>query len=157
MKNYLIVIMIIVISSIIPLSFAESGKYDLTVDEKTFNLSYNFDGDLISMDIDQETKSLLVGTTNVDESTFEISFPSELLSAEDNEFVVLLDGIETDYAVTHTENMTKFSLVIPIATEEIEIIGTNVIPEFPIGTLAILGIISSVAIILFRTKLMQFR
>lgn len=157
MKNYLIVIMIIVISSIIPLSFAESGKYDLTVDEKTFNLSYNFDGDLISMDIDQETKSLLVGTTNVDESTFEISFPSELLSAEDNEFVVLLDGIETDYSVTHAENMTKFSLVIPIATEEVEIIGTNVIPEFPIGTLAILGIISSVAIILFRTKLMQFR
>lgn len=157
MKNYLIVIMMIVISSIIPLSFAESGKYDLTVDKKTFNLSYNFDGDLVSMDIDQESKSLLVGTTNVDESTFEISFPSELLSAEDNEFVVLLDGIETDYSVTHTNDMTKLSLVIPIATEEVEIIGTNVIPEFPLGTLAILGIISFVAIILSRTKLMQFR
>lgn len=149
--------MIIVISSIIPLSFAESGKYDLRVDEKTFNLSYNFDGDLVSIDIDQESKSLLVGTTNVDESTFEISFPSELLSAEDDEFVVLLDGIETDYSVTHTNDMIKLSLVIPIATEEVEIIGTNVIPEFPLGTLAILGIVSVIVIMLSRTKLMQFR
>jgi hypothetical protein len=149
--------MVVVIQSIIPLSFAEEEKYDLKIDEKTFNLSYSFDGKLVSMDIDKESKSLLVGTTNVDESTFELSFPSELLSAENDEFVVLLDGTETDYTATHTDNVTKFSFVIPIATEEIEVIGTNVIPEFPFGVLAIMGIISSIAVMFSRPKLMQFR
>ena len=157
LKNYFFIITVIAILSIIPLSFAESGKYDLKVDEKTFNMHYNFDGKLISMDIDKESKSLLIGTTNVDESTFELSFPTELLSAENDEFVILLDGIETDYTVTHTDNMTKLSLVIPIATEEIEIIGSNVIPEFPFEVLTIIGIVSIMAIIFSRAKIMQSR
>lgn len=157
MKNYFFVIVAITVLSIIPLSFAESGKYDVKVDEKTFNLSYSFDGKLISMDVDREAKSLLIGTTSVDESTFELSFPSELLSAENDEFVILLDGIETNYAVTHADDTTKLSLVIPIATEEIEIIGSNVIPEFPFGALAIMGVVSIMAMAFSRSKTMQFR
>ncbi|MBI5146811.1 MAG: hypothetical protein HZA84_06280 [Thaumarchaeota archaeon] len=143
--------------SIIPLSFSESGSYDLDIDERTFNLSYSFDGDLISMDVDKELPSLLIGTVNVDESTFELSFPSELISAENDEFIILLDGSETDYSITHTEDMTELSFVIPIATEEIEIIGTSVIPEFPFGVLAIMGIVSAMAVMFSRTKLVHFR
>jgi len=156
-KNYFFVIIAIAILSIIPLSFAESGKYDLKIDEKTFNLPYSFDGKLISMAVDKESKSLLIGTTSVDESTFELSFPSELLSAENDEFVILLDGIETDYIVTHTGDMTKFSLVIPIATEEIEIIGSDVIPEFPFGVLVIMGVVSIMAVVFSRSKITRLR
>jgi hypothetical protein len=145
------------ILSIIPLSFAESGNYDLEIDDRTFNLSYSFDGEIVSMDVDKELPSLLIGTVNVDESTFELSFPSELISAENDEFIILLDGAETDYTTTHTEDMTKLSFVIPIATEEIEIIGTSVIPEFPFGVLAIMGIVSAMAIVFSRTKLVHFR
>ena len=157
MKSYFFVITTIAVLSIIPLSFAESGKYDLKVDEKTFSVPYSFDGKLISMDIDKESKSLLIGTTGVDESTFELAFPSELISAENDEFVILLDGIETDYTVTHDGDITKLSLVIPIATEEIEIIGSNVIPEFPFGVLAIMGIVSIMAVVFSRSKITQFR
>lgn len=149
--------MTIAVLSIIPLSFAESGKYDLKIDENAFSLPYSFDGKIISMDIDKESKSLLIGTTGVDESTFELSFPSELLSAENDEFVILLDGMETDYTVTHADDMTKLSLVIPIATEEIEIIGSNVIPEFPFGVLAIMGVVSIMAVVFSRSKITQFR
>lgn len=145
------------ILSIIPLSFADQRNYDLKVDGNTFNLSYDFDGELLAFGIDTESKSLLVGTTNVNESTFELSFSSEVLSAENDEFVVLVDGAETNYSVTHTDNNTKLSFVIPIATEEIEIVGTNVIPEFPLGVLAIMGIVSAATLVFSRTKLMQFR
>lgn len=157
MKNYFFAITAITILSIIPLSFAESGNYDLKIDEKTFSLQYSFDGKLISMDLDKESKSLLIGTTNVNESTFELSFPSELISAENDEFVILLDGVETDYTVTHADDMTKFSLAIPIATEEIEIIGSDVIPEFPFGVLAIMGVVSIMAIVFSRSKIMRLR
>ncbi len=157
MKNYLFVISTIVILSIIPLSFSESGNYDLEIDERTFNLSYSFDGEMISMDVDKELPSLLIGTTNVDESAFELSFPSELISAENDEFIILLDGAETDYSITHTEDMTELSFVIPIATEEIEIIGTSVIPEFPFGVLAIMGTVSAMAVVFSRTNIVRFR
>jgi len=157
LKNYLFVISTIVILSAVPLSFSESGNYDLEIDEGTFNLAYSFDGEVISMDIDKELPSLLIGTVNVNESTFDLSFPSELIGAENDEFIILLDGAETDYSVTHTEETTEISFVIPIATEEIEIIGTSVIPEFPLGVLAIMGIVSAMAIMFSRTKLMRFR
>lgn len=156
MKNYLFAISAIVILSIIPVSFSESGNYELEIDEGTFDISYSFDGEVISMDIDKELPSLLIGTINVDESAFELSFPSELIGAENDEFIILLDGAETDYSITHTEDSTVISFVIPIATEEIEIIGTSVIPEFPFGVLAIMGIVSAMAIMFSRTKLVRF-
>lgn len=157
MKNYLFAIAASVILSTIPLSFAEQKNYDLKIDENTFNLSYDFDGELLAFGIDTESKSLLVGTADVNESTFELTFPSEVLSAENDEFVVLADGAETNYSVTHTDGNTKLSFIIPIATEEIEIVGTNVIPEFPLGVLAVMGIVSAAALVFSRTKLMQFR
>ena len=157
MKNYPFVIATIMILSIVPLSFAEQRNSDLTIDGSTFNMSYDFDGELLAFGIDTESKSLLVGTADVNESTFELTFPSEVLSAENDEFVVLVDGAETNYSVTHIDDNTKLIFVIPVATEEIEIIGTNVIPEFPLGVLAIMGIVSAAALVFSRTKLMQFR
>ena len=41
---------------------------------------------------------------------------------------------------------------IPEATEEIEIIGTTVVPEFPLGVLAIMGIVSAMALVFSKTK-----
>lgn len=157
MQNYFLAIAALAIMPIIPLSFADSGKYDIRIDDKTFSVQYGFDGKLISMDIDRESKSLLIGTTGVNESTLELSFPSELINAENDEFVILLDGTETDYTVTHADNMTKISLVIPIATEEIEIIGSSVVPEFPFGALAIMGAVSIVAVVFSRSVAIRFR
>lgn len=157
MKNYVFFATMIVILSTIPTSFEESGKYDLKVDDKTFGVSYNFDGQLISMDIDKEAKSLLVGTTGVSESTFEISLPDEVISAESDEFVILLDGVETNYSITHSNGMTKFAFTVPIATEEVEIIGTSVVPEFPLGALIVMGMVSSIVLIFSKTRLVRFR
>jgi hypothetical protein len=88
----------------------------------------------------------------VQESTLKISFPSELLAAENAEFVVLVDGLETDYAITYANNNPTIMVQIPEATEEIEIIGTTVVPEFPLGVLAIMGIVSAMALVFSKTK-----
>lgn len=157
LKGYVFVVSLAVILATIPSSFADAGKYDLKVDEKTFSLPYTLNGTLISMGIDKEAKSLLIGITNVGESTFEVSFPSELLSAENDEFVVLLDGIEAEYAITHADNMAKLSLAVPAATEEIEVIGSSVIPEFPFGALVTMGIVSVMVLVFSRTNLMRPR
>ena len=141
----------LVIALSVSLVFADQETYKLKVDGKEFDVSYSMDGELIQVSIDQESTSLLVGITNVKDSIFTIEFPSDLLSAQNSEFVVLVDGLETDYTITHGDNPT-ISFPIPADSEEIEIIGTSVIPEFPLGALATMAIVSIIAIIFSKTK-----
>jgi hypothetical protein len=157
MKNYLMMITMIGMLSVIPLSFADQKTYNLEAGEKTFDITYSFDGDLISIDVDKESTSLLVGTQNLKDSVFEISFPAELLSAQNAEFVVLVDGLETDYTTSYNDNNPTITFPIPADSEEIEIIGTSVVPEFPLGALAIMGIVSTAVIVFSRTRLRLFK
>ena len=66
---------------ILPNAFAENS-YNLTVDEHSFDLRYDFDGDVIAIAVDQELTSLLIGIKNTKDSLFSISFdcssPSKL-------------------------------------------------------------------------------
>ena len=150
-------IAILAIISAAPLSYADQGTSTIKADGKSFDVSYIFDGDLLAIDIDKESKSLLIGLDGTQESTFEITFPSELLSAENGEFVVLVDGLEEDYAITYAYGNPTLTLPIPEETQEIEIIGTSVVPEFPLGVLAIMGVVVSVAVVFSRSKLAIFK
>jgi len=138
--------------STIPLSFADRGVETIEAEGESFDVSYNLDGELVAIQVDQESTSLLIGTTNVQDSTFEVSFPSELLAAENAEFVVLVDGLETDYTISYADNNPTILVQVPEATEEIEIIGTTVVPEFPLGVLAIMGVVSAMALAFSKTK-----
>jgi hypothetical protein len=139
--------------SVIPLSFADQKTYNLETGEKTFDITYSFDGDLIAINVDKESTSLLVGTQNVKDSTFVISFPAEVLSAQNAEFVVLVDGLETDYTTSYSGNNPTITFPIPADSEEVEIIGTSVVPEFPLGALAIMGVVSAVVVVFSSTRL----
>lgn len=138
--------------STIPLSFADRGVETVEAEGESFDVSYSLDGELVAIQVDQESTSLLIGTTNVQDSTFEVSFPSELLAAENAEFVVLVDGLETDYTISYADNNPTILVQVPEATEEIEIIGTTVVPEFPLGVLAIMGVVSAMALVFSKTK-----
>lgn len=154
MKIQLFIAIIAAVSAA-PLSFADQGTYEIEVDGKTFDVSYSFDGELVAIDVDQESTSLLIGTTNVNDSTFEIGFQSDLLSAQNAEFIILVDGLETDYIVTYDGNNPRITFPIVADSEEIELIGTSVIPEFPFGALAIMGIVSALMIIFSKTRLLK--
>lgn len=156
MKTLLFIAVIAAISAI-PVSFADSGTYQIEAEDKTFDVSYSFDGELVAMDVDTESTSLLVGTQNVQESTLEISFSSELLAAEGAQFVILVDGLETDYTVSYNGNDPTITIPIPTDAEEIEIIGTSIIPEFPLGVLAIMGAISALGLALSKSRLAIFK
>ena len=149
MKSILILAIIAV--SMVSAAFAESTQ--ISEDGKSFDVSYTVDGKVLAVEVDKESTSLLIGLDQVRESTFEISFPSELLSAENGDFVILVDGLDTDYTISYNDGKPTITLPIPEATEEIEIIGTSVIPEFPLGVLAIIGIATSALVIFSRNKL----
>jgi predicted secreted protein with PEFG-CTERM motif len=125
-------------------AFAEKN-YQLTVDENSIDISYDFDGDVIAMAIDKEAISLLIGTENVKDTKFQITLPKDLIRAENNAFSILVNGDEVDYSITNGEE-TVLTFFVPEFTEEIEIIGTYVVPEFPLGAILVLGSIFGIII-----------
>jgi hypothetical protein len=138
------------------LAYGES--YQLTVDENSFEINYSTTGRVIAMEIDKELFSLLIGLENVEkDSLLEIEFTHELISAENNEFAVLVNGYEIDYELSTTDLGSKLTIPIFADTEEIEIIGTNVIPEFPLGILMVLVFTIMFVVFFSRTKIIVFK
>ena len=153
------IIFFIVIFSIFLQNFLAYGEsYQLTVDENSFEINYSTTGRVIAMEIDKELFSLLIGIENVEkDSILEIEFTHELISAENNEFAVLVNGYEIDYELSTTDLGSKLTIPIFADTEEIEIIGTNVIPEFPLGILMVLVFTIMFVVFFSRTKIMVFK
>jgi len=135
-------------------AYAES--FSLEIDDEVYDIEYNFNGDIIAMAIDKETFSLLIATENVNDSQFQIKLPNDLIRAENNEFAILVNGFEVDYEVLDTVDV-NLTFFVPAFTEEIEIIGTFVVPEFPLGAVLVLGTISGIIIIVQKSKKFLFR
>jgi len=151
MKKELIIIAILIIG-ISPI-FAEEKKYILEIDEHVFDIVYEVDADVLAMAIDQESKSLLVGIENAMDSQFMIAFPKEMIDAENGEFAVLVNGVEIEYEILSDSKDYTLIFYVPIDSEEVEIIGTHVIPEFSIGVIVIIGIVMMTSIIISRSRL----
>jgi len=131
-------------------------NFSLEIDDEVYDIEYDFNGDIIAMAIDKETFSLLIATENVIDSQFQIKLPNDLIRAENNEFAILVNGFEVDYEVLDTVDV-NLTFFVPAFTEEIEIIGTFVVPEFPLGAVLVLGTISGIIIIVQKSKKFLFR
>ncbi len=140
--------------SILPSVFAEN-IYNLTVDEHSFDLTYEFSGDVIAMAIDQELRSLLIGVENTNDSLFRITFDNTLITAENGNFAILVNGLEVDYDILDDGNSSTLRFYVEEGTEEIEIIGTHVIPEFPFSVF--FGFVLMTSTVLIITKFQIFR
>jgi len=151
MKKELIIITILIIG-ISPI-FAEEKKYVLEIDEHVFDIVYNVNADVLAMAIDQESKSLLVGIQNAQDSQFMIAFSKEMIDAENGEFAILVNGVEIEYEISSNSKDYTLIFYVPVDSEEVEIIGTHVIPEFPIGVIAITAIIMMSSIVISRSRL----
>jgi len=104
-------------------------------------------GKLISITPDVDANSLIITIDAFDDGQLTITLPRELIDAkigdDDDDFFVLVDGEEVDFDETTTSTDRTLVISFPAGAEEIEIIGTHVIPEFG----AIAALILAVAII----------
>lgn len=156
LNKYAISIILFTILILPNLSAFAEKNYHLEVDGNSFDIKYNFDGDLIAMDVDKESTSLLIGTDNVKDTNFQITLPDDLIRADNNEFVVLVNGYETEYKETSGAD-TVLTFFVSDLTEEIEIIGTYVVPEFPLGVILVFGSIFGIIVAIQKSKKFQFR
>jgi len=111
-------------------------------------ISYEIiNGKLINAIPDMDAVSLLVYIETTDDGSITLTIPRSVLDStlngNDDEFFVLVDGEEVDFEEIKNSDDRTLTIEFFAGTEQIEIIGTFVIPEF--GTIA--AMILAVAII----------
>ena len=106
---------------------------------------------IISMTPDLDAKSLIIKISTTNDGELLITLPKDVIDTDEEGFFVLVDGEETAYIEELHDNSR--TLIIPFynGSEEIEIIGTFVIPEF--GTIIVLVLaVTIIAIIAVTSK-----
>ncbi len=129
-------------------------KYPLKIDDKTYDIYYGYHGsfevdvekvhaelpNLTSMNINTERKSLEITMENVPtNSVLWIRLPFDVISAENAQYQLLVDGVDTKYDLTKFPDQYALGMMIPQDTKHIEIIGTYVVPEFGVFSIATLA------------------
>jgi predicted secreted protein with PEFG-CTERM motif len=129
-------------------------QLSITVDANLYCIDYSINGGTVSgITADHTSKSLVVAIQATNDGSITLNIPRSVLDAKsgttDSSFVVLLDGEQTlqftDSPTTDTRNIT---IPFHAESEKIEIIGTQVVPEFgPIAALVLaIAIISIIAV-----------
>jgi hypothetical protein len=131
------------------------GKtYSLQVDNKTYNIYYGFkftyaNAENISLVSDHNSMQInLNGITETD--SMWIQFPQDLVSAENNNFILYVDGHEKKYELATSDHSTIMGFTVPTNTTRVEIQGTHVIPEFP--TSATVAMMIGFIIVILRIR-----
>ncbi|MEK6866099.1 MAG: PEFG-CTERM sorting domain-containing protein [Thermoproteota archaeon] len=136
---------------------SNSSQYALEIDEHAYSISYVVNANVVAMEIDPESTSLLIGLDNTYDSRFFIGLEHELINAQNDEFIILVDGQEADYEISSDSDSSTFAFFVPTGTEEVEIIGTHVIPEFPIGAIFGFAVMISTIMIFAKVKAPFFK
>ena len=129
---------------------APSGP-TIRVDTTDFMLSYSITGgSLLSVTPDLDANSLLITISTTSDGELTITLPRALIDArtqgdtgDDDDFFVLVDGEEVEFDEVATSSDRTLTIPFPDGAEQIEIIGTHVVPEFG----AIAALILAIAIV----------
>ena len=143
-----------------------SPKFTLDVDGHQYDIYYGYGGSLdadmtkmeeepviSSMILNQDRKSLEIFLDIVPEDTiFWVKLPLEVMTADGANYQLLVDGKETPYDLTKFPNAYAIGIILPKDAQNIEIIGTYVIPEFGVLSITVLGITFFAVLFVFRGK-----
>ena len=148
-----------------------SEKYLLQIDEKTYDIYYGYHGSLevdinkidvelpklATMNINQDRKSIEIIMESVpSNSVLWLRLPLEVISAENAQYRLVIDGVDTKYDLTKFPDQYALGMIIPKDTKHIEIIGTHVVPEFGAFSIVILGV-SFIGIMYLQRNIFWYR
>ncbi len=130
----------------------------ILVDGTEFSVNYKMTGgQLLGAFPDTDAMSLILSVQMTSAGELEIILPRNLIDSkigeEDDIYFVLIDADEVDFTEIKTQDSRTLTISIPEGSDEIEIIGTKVVPEFPFVAL-IMGI--SMIGIIFAARLKNF-
>ena len=135
-------------------SSCQPNQLAATVDSEMYCIDYSINGGTAtSATLSTSSKALTVNLQSISDGQITLKIPRSVLDAKagvkDDSFFVLVDGQEKD-SFTDTPSANTRTLTIPFSagTGQIEIIGTQVVPEFgPIAALVLaIAIVSIIAV-----------
>ena len=106
-----------------------------------------------SMTPDTEMKSMIIAIKTDCDGELTNTLPKDVIDTDENGFFVLVDGDETNHKASSVGEFWTLTIPFSYGSEEIEIIGTFVIPEFgTIAGLVLILAITSIIIISAKNK-----
>jgi hypothetical protein len=135
-----------------------SNTFNLTIDDQKYPLMYNITGgEVSSITADRAQSTLLINIASREDGTLTIELPRNVIDSKaqgntDEEYAVFVDDQPNDFEETTNNNEARvLEIGFDNGAEQIEIAGTQIIPEFgPIS--AIILAISIIGFIIAATK-----
>ncbi len=135
------------------------GPSGPSINVEGYDVGYSITGgSILSITPDVDANSLIIEISTTSDGELTITLPRALIDAklngDDDDFFVLVDGEEVDFDETKTSSDRTLTIAFPDGAEEIEIIGTFVIPEFgAIAALILAVAIISIIVVSAKTRL----
>ena len=120
---------------------------------QSYTVNYGITGATVDdVSISPQDTSLIVSLKSVNDGNLTMTMPRSLIDAKtstgDDQFFVLVHGADTDFTESKTDTSRTITVSFAQNTNQIEVIGTQVVPEFGGLSFVVLmvAIISIVAI-----------
>ena len=127
-------------------SVVEEEKLSQTIAIEDNAVDYDITcAEILGMTPDTEVKSMIIEIKTDCDGELKITLPKEVIDTDENGFFVLVDGDETNHNAVSISEFWTLTIPFSYGSEEIEIIGTYVIPEF--GTIAGLVLVAAITTI----------
>jgi len=107
------------------------------------------------MNVDEDAKAITFSLSEEMEGRFILSLPRGMISADDDQFVLIHPQTSTpiDYEILESgAQFVTLAMILPEGTNSVTVVGTSVVPEFGTVAMAILVISILCIIIISKTK-----
>ena len=130
----------------------ENTSQTITIEDHSLDYELTC-AEIQSMTPDTEMKSMIIAIKTDCDGDLTITLPKDVIDTDENGFFVLVDGDETNHIASSIGEFWTLTIPFSYGSEEIEIIGTFVIPEFgTIAALVLVVAISSIIVISAKNK-----
>ncbi len=142
-------------------TFQFSGLPSVSVNGTNLSVTYDvINGKVIGIRTDLPSKTLIVSMQTTGDGILTITLPRALIDAktdgQDGKFTVLADQIQSTYNETAADSNRTLAIQFVNGTKEIQITGTQLVPEFgPVASLILVIAIMSIIAVSAKTRFLS--
>ena len=126
---------------------------------QSYIVHYSITGGIVDdVSLSPQDTSLIVSLNSSNDGNLTMTIPRSLIDAKastgDDQFFILVDGADTDFTESKTDTNRTVTVSFPQDTTQIEVIGTQVVPEFGgLSFVVLMVAIVSIVAISAKTRL----
>jgi hypothetical protein len=132
----------------------ESGPFEIldTIEAQLTN------GNVTSITADPDFNSIVMTlSTDTSDGTLDVILPRAAIDAKDGDndidFIVAVDAIEAVFVESGSDEAKReLEISIPAGAQVVEIVGTQIVPEFPFHIIGLTAILLGLMVIIGRTR-----